>query len=611
MGNDLRSQPNASKSDRTNKPLVVECDYNTKRHNLTFDSARLCSCDELRAKVKESFKLYTRPFKIWYDDDGEQCHILDEGTLDEAIQYYHSSDGSSVTCLSKSLSNTMGLATPMLLRWSEEKQTWLKDTGIPSSMQSFLAFTLATRRCGNSTLNGLRWKPPSHLSVASSESPASSIDDGASGRALLNGSTGKRGSHSAGRGNAPPGRLELLKREERRNPSLSREHALLQTAWGRTWLQKSSCAVDAPSGSLSDSFSLNTDSPMSDAGLSDPPKVASAETIMQVPDPHKTPTSRAAAAAAAKGKGRNREASTSPTILGRSLGSPGSSSSLPSARTGYELCVTCFERVGIVHSWSSCVRGSFSTEKELDIARRSPPKQEGLLRHAFVEQFWDSHCWADLEQDLPRECSIPPDNETEDDSDSQHHDQDFADLRPTNGTEENFIHTEVCNSCEEIIVGARYQCLSCPSKPTAYNLCSDCEVKSYIVHDPMHTFIKLSRPVDIPGPLASEFAFIPIVYQSPAGPAHGSPQSKDSNPAAYLRNLKHTVVKCDVHKVNIVGKWYRCAFCARDLCADCEEVDAHDPTHAFLMLKAPVDIKAFRKPGSTPLLNGDIYHAQR
>ena len=50
--------------------------------------------------------------------------------------------------------------------------------------------------------------------------------------------------------------------------------------------------------------------------------------------------------------------------------------------------------------------------------------------------------------------------------------------------------------------------------PLTTNLiqCSDCEAKSYRVHDPMHTFLKIHRPVDMPGPLESEFPIIPILY---------------------------------------------------------------------------------------------------
>ena len=50
-------------------------------------------------------------------------------------------------------------------------------------------------------------------------------------------------------------------------------------------------------------------------------------------------------------------------------------------------------------------------------------------------------------------------------------------------------------------LGARYQIK-----------CSDCEVKSYKVHDAMHMFIKLPRPVDVASPLESEFAIIPTLF---------------------------------------------------------------------------------------------------
>ncbi|KAH9024598.1 hypothetical protein EDB84DRAFT_430698 [Lactarius hengduanensis] len=85
----------------------------------------------------------------------------------------------------------------------------------------------------------------------------------------------------------------------------------------------------------------------------------------------------------------------------------------------------------------------------------------------------------------------------------------------------------------------------------------------------------------------------------------------------------------------IVGKWYRCAFCAKDLCADCEVLDTHDGTHLFVVFKAPVDMQAFRcaflhpceftsmadirrsnrhfadlenPAGSPPVLHGNIYY---
>ncbi|KAI9433567.1 hypothetical protein H4582DRAFT_1986714 [Lactarius indigo] len=182
-------------------------------------------------------------------------------------------------------------------------------------------------------------------------------------------------------------------------------------------------------------------------------------------------------------------------------------------------------------------------------------------------------------------------------------------------TEEDCIHSQSCNSCGEPIIGVRYQCLNCPSKPSSFNLCSDCEVKSYRVHDPMHAFLKIPRPVDIPGPLESEYPIIPILYRDPAGPAPGSPSANTpGDPAAYLRDLTHAFARCDRHMQRIVGKWYRCAFCAKDLCADCEVFDTHDGTHVFLVLKAPVDMKMSRHfadlenpAGSPPVLRGNIY----
>ncbi|KAI0272304.1 hypothetical protein BC834DRAFT_817427 [Gloeopeniophorella convolvens] len=182
--------------------------------------------------------------------------------------------------------------------------------------------------------------------------------------------------------------------------------------------------------------------------------------------------------------------------------------------------------------------------------------------------------------------------------------------------EEDYVHLQVCNSCNQPIVGARYQCLTCPSRPKSYNLCSDCEEKSYRVHDPMHTFIKIPRPVDVTGPLESEFPIIPVLYREPAGPPPASVNAyATKEPAAYLRDLTHAFALCDRHMERIVGKWYRCAFCAKDLCAHCEALDSHDDTHVFLVFKAPVDMQAFRHfanldnpDASPPVLHGPIYY---
>jgi hypothetical protein len=100
----------------------------------------------------------------------------------------------------------------------------------------------------------------------------------------------------------------------------------------------------------------------------------------------------------------------------------------------------------------------------------------------------------------------------------------------------------------------------------------------------------------------------------------------------------HTFTLCDVHMTHIVGKWYRCAFCAKDLCADCEASDTHDDsTHAFLVFKSQVSMEALGcailytlyipinvvmsthrqlvgdsdgPAACTPILRGNIYYSQ-
>jgi hypothetical protein len=76
--------------------------------------------------------------------------------------------------------------------------------------------------------------------------------------------------------------------------------------------------------------------------------------------------------------------------------SSGSSSS--TARAGYELCNMCFTKVGVYHSSVGGVNAPSSptlppTASELASARRREPKQDGQLRHAFVEQVWGFRGW--------------------------------------------------------------------------------------------------------------------------------------------------------------------------------------------------------------------------
>jgi hypothetical protein len=44
----------------------------------------------------------------------------------------------------------------------------------------------------------------------------------------------------------------------------------------------------------------------------------------------------------------------------------------------------------------------------------------------------------------------------------------------------------------------------------------------------------------------------------------------------------------------IEGEWFRCAYCSKDLCHHCEELDTHDPTHLFYVLKSNVDMQPFK-----------------
>jgi len=85
------------------------------------------------------------------------------------------------------------------------------------------------------------------------------------------------------------------------------------------------------------------------------------------------------------------------TIFGKSFGSqstlvPSSSSgsSSPTMRVGYELCHTCFEKVGREHALPVSVDSPKSppTPQELAIARRSAPRRKGDLRHAFLFRMW-------------------------------------------------------------------------------------------------------------------------------------------------------------------------------------------------------------------------------
>ncbi|KAF9525381.1 hypothetical protein CPB83DRAFT_859742 [Crepidotus variabilis] len=171
-------------------------------------------------------------------------------------------------------------------------------------------------------------------------------------------------------------------------------------------------------------------------------------------------------------------------------------------------------------------------------------------------------------------------------------------------------HRLWCNCCGQPIIGVRYQCGHCPSKPTAYNLCSTCEVRSYEIHDPMHIFFKLPRAVY--QPLEAAYPFLPPLYKVPAGPPGNLPQPCD--PRNYLIALVHSAALCDRCMTPIQGEWFRCCYCARDLCDGCEDVDTHDDTHVFIVFKSIVDMQSFKgfanldnHGGSSPIIPYPVY----
>ncbi|KAL0953370.1 hypothetical protein HGRIS_004607 [Hohenbuehelia grisea] len=170
-------------------------------------------------------------------------------------------------------------------------------------------------------------------------------------------------------------------------------------------------------------------------------------------------------------------------------------------------------------------------------------------------------------------------------------------------------HDTLCRGCNEPIIGIRYQCASCPSRPAAYSLCAHCEERSYELHNPYHAFFKLPRPVD--RPISSEHPVIPPLYKAPVG----KDQSDNFDPKAYLETVQHASALCDCCVTQIQGEWFRCAYCGRDLCDTCQLIDTHDDTHVFLVFKAPVDMRQFRQfadpenpRGSRPMIHHPVYN---
>ena len=145
-----------------------------------------------------------------------------------------------------------------------------------------------------------------------------------------------------------------------------------------------------------------------------------------------------------------------------------------------------------------------------------------------------------------------------------------------------------------------------------------------MVHDPTHIFFKLPRPID--RPVEATEPILPILYVqfvtlmvisgtncwsrykyrvASAGIFDSvDPKGEKvvalfarvlSRCAAYLRNVIHVNIFCDLCMDPIRGQWFHCVYCPRDLCSHCEEVDEHDRTHFSMVAKAPVrpQVEAF------------------
>ncbi|KAG8986572.1 hypothetical protein FRB93_005234 [Tulasnella sp. JGI-2019a] len=157
-------------------------------------------------------------------------------------------------------------------------------------------------------------------------------------------------------------------------------------------------------------------------------------------------------------------------------------------------------------------------------------------------------------------------------------------------------HLMECSGCNRQIMGVRYQCANCPSSPTAYNLCHDCEKTSFTIHPLTHVFIKFNRRVD--RIIQSQEPLVPTLYQ----------ESTNGNPMDASDELVHEATLCDHCMTQIKGVWYRCAYCAADLCHIHEET--HDVDHCCLAFKRKVDLFALQSIAdiSNPSQSTALFH---
>ncbi|TIA70222.1 hypothetical protein E3P91_03199 [Wallemia ichthyophaga] len=151
-------------------------------------------------------------------------------------------------------------------------------------------------------------------------------------------------------------------------------------------------------------------------------------------------------------------------------------------------------------------------------------------------------------------------------------------------------HHTRCNGCNTNITGERYACLHCSGE---YNLCSECENMSYVLHDSLHIFLKLDYQLREPG-LRGMGGSIPVLYHLPAGKTVDGSDTH-TGPNEYLSTIRHDKVVCDRCMEPVMGKWFRCVNLAGsyDLCSSCEPSDSHKGEHIYLVMKSIVDMDLF------------------
>lgn len=149
--------------------------------------------------------------------------------------------------------------------------------------------------------------------------------------------------------------------------------------------------------------------------------------------------------------------------------------------------------------------------------------------------------------------------------------------------------------------------------------CSTCERDAHTFHNPLHAFLRITRPLHKPLPALS--GILPILYDPSSSLRCDEPSlstgstrsgSSDGRPDGGL--VLHQNVICDVCLEAISGAWIRCASCSAsfDLCSGCLNSVDHARDHVMLKLTRRVDMALFRSlvrlsSNPVPLISFSLY----